>query len=46
MNISKIRVGFLAFVCFFLLSKAGISQINSFGDAVVVPTEIFERSAG
>ena len=39
MNISKIRVGFLAFVCFFLLSKAGISQINSFGDAVVVPTE-------
>lgn len=38
MNISKIRVGFLTLACFFLVSRAGFSQINLTADAVV-PTE-------
>lgn len=38
MNISKIRIGFLSFVCFFLVSRVGFAQITSTADAVV-PTE-------
>ena len=35
MNISKIRIGFLLFTCFILISKIGISQITSAADTIV-----------